>query len=160
MFHVTDHLGSVVAVLIDRIELWKPASFHKRYEMDETFTLKDYWDYYLLNCWMGTVVFIAGLIVLWILTRGSLRPWMIIALMFIQLLASSALSFLIWRFWIFPYPFDIMVGVISLPALISETITTFLIYKFVILKKRRKDDYQKTEVTCTRKRTSNPYFSP
>ena len=89
----------------------------------------------MLNLYLGAVVFLTGMIILLYTARNVIRnKFKIILLIILHFIVSFVLSLIIWRFWFFD--FDIMFGFISLPAIISEIITTSIVY-FIYMYQRK-----------------------
>ncbi len=87
-------------------------------------------EHLLLNVYLGYIVFVVSAVVFVFITKKLIKSKLKIALLTIlQFIISCSLSLVIWRFWIFP--FDIMLGFISLPAVIAEVVTILTIYLII-----------------------------
>lgn len=94
-------------------------------------------DLLLLNMYLGSVIFITGMVISSLIIRKFEKQKLkIILLIILQFLLAYILSLMIWRFWFFN--FDIMLNIISLPALIAETFVILIIYLIYRSKFNRK----------------------
>lgn len=90
-----------------------------------------------LTIYLGSIMYILGFIAYIYIGRVKykyLKTTNLILLNIIRLLLSLFLSIIIWRFW--PFKFDINLGFVFYPAIISEIITLFI---FFYLTKRIKN---------------------
>ncbi len=86
-------------------------------------------EYLFLNVYLGSVVFLIGTVIFYFLFKRIIRNVpLVIVLDLIHLLFSSVLSLAIWRFW--PFGFDVILGPLSFPALIAESVVIILAYLF------------------------------
>lgn len=84
-------------------------------------------DILLLNLYLGAIVFFTGIMALVSTTKNIIKNRLKVTLLVIfQFIVSFLLSLIVWHYWIFD--FDIMLGFISLPAVIAEIITISIIY--------------------------------
>lgn len=87
-------------------------------------------EHLLLNVYLGSIVFVVSAVVFVFITKKLIKSKSKIALLTIlQFIISCFLSLVIWHFWI--SPFDIMLGFISLPAVIAEVVTILTIYLII-----------------------------
>ena len=78
----------------------------------------------MLNLFLGSVIYFFGIVFqIFITVRNKNRPKSITrvsSLLVLSLVSSVFFSLIIWKFWMFN--FDVMLGPILLPVLISEII--------------------------------------
>lgn len=94
------------------------------------------WELILLQLFWGSIIYLVGSIVLFLVLRDMVNIKIVLLLLLVQFCISVLLSLIIWKFWIINI--DIMIfEFVNLPALFSE-LTTIPIYYFVLKKKYHK----------------------